>query len=123
MIKRAAIYELIKDAAKVSVYPDYIPQETPLPAIAYSLVSSPDGERTLEGGITLQQHFWQLEILTNCRLEGDDIAERIRQLDGLQTDDFQRVEVAEPRDSPSSLDVTTKQSIIEIQTTNRRNRA
>lgn len=123
MIKRAAIYELIKGAAKVPVYPDYIPQEVLLPAVAYSLVSSPDGERPLEGGVTLQQHFWQLEILVNDRLEGDAIGERIRQLDGLQTDDFQRIEVAEPRDSPSSPDVATKQSIVEIQTTNRRNRA
>ncbi|WP_324027069.1 hypothetical protein [Aeromonas caviae] len=123
MIKRAAIYELIKGAAQVPVYPDYIPQDVSLPAVAYTLVSAPDGLRTLEGGVTLQQHFWQLEILVNDRQEGDAIGERIRQLDGLQTDDFQHIEVAEPRDSPSSPDVTTKQSIVEIQTTNRRNRA
>lgn len=121
MIKRSSIFELIKAASQVPVYPDYIPQEVPLPAIAYSLVSSPDGLRPLEGGVSLQQHFWQLEILAATRLEGDAIGERLRQLDGRQTDDFQYIAVSEPRDSPSSLDTTTKQSIIEIQTTNRRN--
>lgn len=121
MIKRAAIFELIKAASQVPVYTDSIPQEVPIPAIAYSLVSSPDGERPLEGGVSLQQHFWQLEILAPTRLEGDAIGERLRQLDGRQTDDFQHIAASEPRDSPSSLDTTTKQSIIEIQTTNRRN--
>lgn len=121
MIKRTAIYELIKAVSLVPVYPDFIPQEAALPAIAYSLVSSPDGLRALEGGVSLQQHFWQLEILAATRLELDAIGERVRQLDCQQTDDFQRIAVSEPRDSPSSPDTPTKQSIIEIQTTNRRN--
>lgn len=121
MIKRTEIFELIKAASLVPVYTDFIPQEVALPAIAYSLVSSPDGLRSIEGGVSLQQHFWQLEILATTRLEGDIIGERVRQLDGQQTDDFQCISVSEPRDSPGSLDTTTKQSIIEIQTTNRRN--
>ena len=123
MIKRAAIFQLIEAASGLTAYPGFIPLDAPIPAISYSLVSSPDGERTIEGGVTLQRHFWQIEILAPTRLEGDDIGERLRQLDGLTTDDFQRIAVSEPRDSPETPDTTSCQSIVEIETTNRRNRA
>jgi hypothetical protein len=123
MIKRTAIFQLIEAASGVTAYQDFIPQDAPLPAVSYLLVSSPDGERTIEGGVTLQRHFWQIEILANTRLEGDAIGEKLRQLDGVTTDDFQRIAVSEPRDSPATPDTTARQSIVEIETTNRRNRA
>ena len=123
MIKRAAIFQLIEAASGLTAYPDFIPLDAPLPAISYILVSSQDGERPIEGGITLQRHFWQVEILAQTRLEGDAIGERLRQLDGMTTDDFQWIAVSEPRDSEATPDTTARQSIVEIETTNRRNRA
>lgn len=123
MIKREAIFKLIEAASGVTAYPDFIPLDATIPAISYSLVSSPDGDRPIEGGVTLQRHFWQIEILAPTRLEGDAIGERLRQLDGMTTDDFQWIAVSEPRDSPETPDTTACQSIVEIETTNRRNRA
>ena len=93
-----------------------------LPAAGYFLTSPVQAARTLEGGITLQSHNWQIDLFATRRTELDELANRLSALDGTTTDQFQRVTVLDARDAKSEGGSELR-AIVEIQTTNRRNRA
>ena len=122
MIFREAFHQLISAALGLEPYPDTVPQEASLPAAGYLLVSPVQPQRTLEGGITLQRHNWQVDIYATTRLQLDELASRLATLDGSRTSHFQWVTVLDARDARDD-GTTIKRAIVEIQTTNRRNRA
>lgn len=122
MIFREAFHRLISGALGIEPYPGTAPQEAALPAAGYFLTSPVQAARTLEGGITLQSHNWQIDLFATRRTELDELANRLSALDGTTTDQFQRVTVLDARDAKSEGGSELR-AIVEIQTTNRRNRA
>lgn len=122
MIFREAFHRLISGALGLEPYPDTVPQEARLPAAGYFLTSPVQANRTLEGGITLQSHNWQIDLYATRRTELDQLANRLAALDGTTTTEFQRVTVLDARDAKSEGGSQLR-AIVEIQTTNRRNRA
>ncbi|MFQ2372832.1 hypothetical protein ACK306_14690 [Aeromonas caviae] len=122
MIFREAFHQLISGALGLEPYPDTVPQEAALPAAGYFLTSPVQANRTLEGGITLQSHNWQIDLFATRRTELDQLANRLAALDGTTTTQFQRVTVLDARDAKSEGGSQLR-AIVEIQTTNRRNRA
>lgn len=122
MIYREHFAQLVAEALGMTPYPDTVPQDAPLPAVGYLLVSSVQPQRTLEGGITLQRHSWQVDIYAATRLQLDELSGRLSALDGFGTTHFQLVTVLDARDARDDGAIT-KRAIVEIQTTNRRNRA
>ncbi|MCR3929470.1 hypothetical protein [Aeromonas caviae] len=122
MIFREAFHQLISAALGIEPYPAAVPQEAALPAAGYFLTSPVQAARTLEGGITLQSHNWQIDLFATRRTELDELANRLAALDGTTTDQFQRVTVLDARDAKSEGGSELR-AIVEIQTTNRRNRA
>lgn len=122
MIFREAFHRLISGALGIEPYPGTVPQDAALPAAGYFLTSPVQAARTLEGGITLQSHNWQIDLFATRRTELDELANRLSALDGTTTDQFQRVTVLDARDAKSEGGSELR-TIVEIQTTNRRNRA
>ncbi|GJA64115.1 hypothetical protein KAM351_27260 [Aeromonas caviae] len=122
MIFREAFHRLISGALGLEPYPDTVPQEARLPAAGYFLTSPVQANRTLEGRITLQSHNWQIDLFATRRTELDQLANRLAALDGTTTTEFQRVTVLDARDAKSEGGSELR-AIVEIQTTNRRNRA
>ena len=122
MIFREAFHRLISGALGIEPYPGTVPQDAALPAAGYFLTSPVQAARTLEGGITLQSHNWQIDLFATRRTELDELANRLSALDGTTTDQFQRVTVLDARDAKSEGGSELR-AIVDIQTTNRRNRA
>ncbi|MDX7704733.1 hypothetical protein [Aeromonas caviae] len=122
MIFREAFHRLISGALGLEPYPDTVPQEARLPAAGYLLTSPVQAARTLEGGITLQSHNWQVDLYATRRTQLDELANRLAALDNTTTTEFQRVTVLDARDAKSEGGSQLR-AIVEIQTTNRRNRA
>lgn len=122
MIFREAFHRLIGGALGLEPYPDTVPQEAPLPAAGYFLTSPVQANRTLEGGIALQSHNWQIDLYATRRTQLDELASRLAALDNTTTTEFQRVTVLDARDAKSEGGSQLR-AIVEIQTTNRRNRA
>lgn len=121
MIFREAFHRLISDALGIEPYPDRVPQGEPLPSASYLLTSPVQPPRTIEGWITLQSHNWQIDLYATRRLELDAMANRLSAIDGSATTEFQRVTVLDARDAKDEGDGALR-AIVEIQTTNRRNR-
>lgn len=122
MIFREAFHQMVSGALGLEPYPDVVPHPVALPAAGYFLTSPVQANRTLEGGITLQSHNWQIDLYATRRTELDQLANRLAALDGTTTPQFQRVTVLDARDAKSDGGSDLR-AIVEIQTTNRRNRA
>jgi len=122
MIFREAFHQMVSSALGLEPYPDRVPQTAVLPAAGYFLTSPVQANRTLEGGITLQSHNWQIDLYATRRTELDQLANQLAALDGTTTPQFQRVTVLDARDAKSDGGSELR-AIVEIQTTNRRNRA
>ncbi|WP_336289946.1 hypothetical protein [Aeromonas dhakensis] len=122
MIFREAFHQLISGALGLEPYPDTVPQEATLPAAGYFLTSPVQSARTLEGGNVLQSHNWQIDLYATRRTQLDELANRLAALDNTTTTEFQRVTVLDARDAKSEGGSQLR-AIVEIQTTNRRNRA
>ncbi|MGY3928600.1 hypothetical protein [Aeromonas simiae] len=122
MIFRDAFHRLISGALGLEPYPDTVPQEAELPAAGYFLTSPVQAARTLEGGNVLQSHNWQIDLYATRRTQLDELANRLAALDNTTTTEFQRVTVLDARDAKSEGGSQLR-AIVEIQTTNRRNRA
>ena len=111
MIFREAFHQLISGSLGLEPYPGTVPQEAALPAAGYFLTSPVQAARTLEGGIALQSHNWQIDLFATRQAQLDELANRLAALD-----------VLDARDAKSEGGSTLR-AIVEIQTTNRRNRA
>lgn len=122
MIFREAFHQLISGTLGLEPYPGTVPQEAVLPAAGYFLTSPVQAARTLEGGIALQSHNWQIDLFATRQTQLDELANRLAALDNTTTPQFQRVTVLDARDAKSEGGSTLR-AIVEIQTTNRRNRA
>jgi hypothetical protein len=122
MIFREAFHQLISGTLGLEPYPGTVPQEAALPAAGYFLTSPVQAARTLEGGIALQSHNWQIDLFATRQAQLDELANRLAALDNTTTPQFQRVTVLDARDAKSEGGSTLR-AIVEIQTTNRRNRS
>lgn len=121
MIFRTDFYQLVQTTLGVALYPQVVPQDAPLPAASYQLVSAVQPQRTLEGGITLQSHSWQVDIYSPDRAALDALANRLSALDGTSSQAFQRMTVSDGRDGIADT-ATALRTTMDIVTTNRRNR-
>lgn len=119
-MSRANLYQrLIATLGDIAVYPDFIPQDAALPAVAYLHISELGQLRTLEGGKDARGDTWQIEIIAATRDECDEIANTVSSLDNYSDDHFQRFETGNQRDDPASADLDYRRAFIDITTHNR----
>lgn len=95
---RKLIYSFLKNTLGIDVYQDFIPENAPLPAAAYYIVSE-NTEGAISGGVDYREINITCDIVTNTsRLDTDFHVNKLKAFDKRRADDFQLVSILSTND-------------------------
>lgn len=108
-------FKSLLDSTGYPVYFHYVPQDVPLPAIAFIRVT-PVFARVLAGDKTQQYIVWRVTCIANSMAELEQLETSIKLLDNTRTADYQRIHVLPALDAPRDSESTFFSTIVDIRT-------
>mgnify|MGYP000625086044 CR=1 FL=1 len=119
-MNRDGIRALILDTLNndIKVYPDYVPERKPLPAITYTHIAN-NSDRRLDGDKTGGRDSYRIRVISESRSEGDAIIDQLQSMDNTSNDNFKNIFVLTVTDNIADPDDRTFMAFVDIQVFNR----